>query len=158
MAGGIAGSIATGGAAAPWLIPAASAVGQAWEAHDAEKKGQKQQQAGYQQAINAYQPFYNEGVGAAHTLAGYLGIPESQAPMAGGGGGAPMASAPTLNPNGLFARLNAVKSAQQDPQTLQGLLARYQPDANAPAEGQRSMSRPQTPSAKSRSSYRAEAN
>lgn len=135
------------------ILSAGSTAGQALDAYSAEKKGAKQQQAGYQQAINALQPYNAYGQQASGTLAGLLGMPSL--PM-GTIAEMPMTGAPVMsgwdanNPNGLIQKA-AAHGVTRKPNTLEGLLQLLPDDRGVKSPA---MSRPQTPSAKARSSYR----
>lgn len=77
----------TGGAS----LAIGSAIGQAADAHSAEKKAAKQEAAGFERGAQIYNPLYQVGGQAANSLAGYLGLPGASFPnMAGGGGAIPV--------------------------------------------------------------------
>jgi hypothetical protein len=82
--GGVAATIATGGAAAP-LIPVLSGVGNAVDAHNAEGKAAKQQIAAADKSAATLAPYNARGTQATNTLAGLLGMPDLPAGVGVGG-------------------------------------------------------------------------
>ncbi len=73
--GGVAATVATGGAAAP-LIPVLSGIGNAVDAHNAEGKAAKQQIAAADKSAATLAPYNARGTQATNTIAGLLGMPD----------------------------------------------------------------------------------
>lgn len=155
--GGVAAAPFTGGASLiPTLIGVGGDIAQSVIAHKAEKKGAQQQMDTSRQAAQVYAPFYQQGAGAANTLAGYLGVSPVQMPSLDG---MPMGAGPQMPSSLPWAdRIQArdVAIAAKAPHAA-GLWTSAAPAPHANTLAGYLTSRPQTPSAKSRSSYRAEA-
>lgn len=115
----------------PSIISAGSSIGQAAIAHRAEGKGQQQLQQGYQQAINTYQPYNQLGIGAANTLAGYLGVPQVDLAHLPQGAMPGQATNMPLFAEKMRDRVNAAQAApgSESGGTLAAILARRQPEA-----------------------------
>lgn len=88
--GGAALAPFTGGAS----LAIGSALGQAADSAGAEKKAAKQQQQGYMQGVQAYQPFHTLGLQSANSLAHELGLEGIQMPAGVGAMGPPMLGIP----------------------------------------------------------------
>jgi hypothetical protein len=73
--GGVAATVATGGAAAP-LIPVLSGIGNSVDAHNAEGKAAKQQIAAADKGAATLAPYNARETQATNTLAGLLGMPD----------------------------------------------------------------------------------
>lgn len=117
----------------------------------AEKKGAKQQQAGYQAGIDAYRPYNAVGQAGMQSLAQALGV--NVDPAALGYGGAPMVNSavpPTGSLASMVSRAPQALTMAKDPLAQ----ARYLMDRQKPEPGSTPKRSLPSGSQASRSSYR----